>query len=174
MEVKKKEHFLMFHWSHQQSLWPFFKVYDDELTCYKPRVGCWHSQQTANIPRAAVTWEMSWQSLKIFFESLKNKEQKQENPIPWWLYCYWFFASDFVLDFAAEKTLGEIAAFLEGCWNRSGSRQAFGRNLQTLSILFDPVPKQIAGLRCESRADRWRCPEVTIAAWHDVESCKTR
>lgn len=172
MEVKKKEHFLMFHWSHQQSLWPFFKVYDDELTCYKPRVGCWHSQQTANIPRAAVTWEMSWQSLKIFFLKawkIKNQSRKIQFPDD-----FIIFASDFVPDFAAEKTLGEIAAFLEGCWNRSGSRQAFGRNLQTLSIVFDPVPKQIAGLRCEGRADRWRCPEVTIAAWHDVESCKTR
>lgn len=63
----------------------------------------------------------------------------------------------------AEKTLGEIAAFLEGCRNQAGSCKAVGRYAETLNILFDPVPKRFAGLRCESHGDRWRYPGVTIA-----------
>lgn len=52
-------------------------------------------------------------SFFFFFLHLENKEQKQENPIPQRLY-YFRFRVLLRVPRGAEKTLGEIASFLEG------------------------------------------------------------
>lgn len=77
-------------------------------------------------------------------KKIKNKSRKSQIPDD-----FIIFASDFAADFLArlKKTLGQTAAFFRrGAGTARVSRQAFGRNSQTLNILFDPIPKQIAGV----------------------------